>query len=179
MDILNESEFTLDEITHETLQCVRLNGKRILVYLILVLVVMALGVTSLILELRNDKSPVDSIVIICSLGIILLLLGYFKFFYPKTIKNNYDKNFGGNILFKYNFHINRLEVETTSVKANSKGVFKYDSLTRVVETPKVMRFYIQKRSFLPVKKENFNPNDYPKLKKALIDSGVKYKEAKK
>lgn len=179
MDILNESEFTLDEITHETLQCVRLNGKRILVYLILVLAVMALGITSLVIELVNDKSPVDSIVILCSLGIILLLLGYFKFFYPKTIKKNYDKNFGGNILFKYNFHINRLEVETTSVKAHSKGVFKYDSLTRVVETPKVMRFYIQKRSFLPVKKENFNPNDYPKLKKALIDSGVKYKEAKK
>lgn len=179
MDILNESEFTIDEITHETLMCVKLTGKRLLFYLILVLTVMALGVTALILELMNNKSVTDSIVIICSLSIIILLLGYFKFFYPKTIKKSYVKNFGGNILFKYNFHINRLEVETTSVNASSKGVFKYDSLTKVVESPKVMRFYIQKRSFLPVRKDNFNPNDFPKLKKALIDSNVKYREVKR
>ena len=179
MDIINESDFTLDEITHETLMCVKLNGKRLLFYLILVLVVMGLGITALVLELTNGKSAVDSIVIICSLSIIVLLLGYFKFFYPKTIKKGYDKNFGGTIHFKYNFHINRLDVESSSVKANSKGTFTYASLNKVVETPVVMRFYIQKRSFLPVKKENFNPNDFPKLKKALIDSGVKYKEAKK
>ena len=179
MDIINESEFTIDEITHETLMCVRLNGKRLLFYLTLVLIVMALGITSLILEIVNHKSTVDSIVIICSLGIILLLLGYFKFFYPRTIKNSYVKNFGGNIFFKYNFHINRLDVETTSVYASSKGVFKYESLTRVVETPEVLRIYIQKRSFLPVKKENFNPNDFPKIKKALIDSKIRYKEAKR
>ena len=74
MDIINESEFTIDEITHETLMCVRLNGKRLLFYLTLVLIVMALGITSLILEIVNHKSTVDSIVIICSLGIILLLL---------------------------------------------------------------------------------------------------------
>ena len=179
MDIINESEFTIDEITHETLMCVRLNGKRLLFYLLLVLAVMSLGVVALVLELMNNKSVVDSIVIICSLSIIILLLAYFKFLYPKTIKKSYMKNFGGNILFKYNFHINRLDVESTSVKANSKGVFKYESLTKVVETPEVMRFYIQKRNFLPVKKANFNPNDFPKLKKALIDSNVKYKESKR
>ena len=53
MDIINESEFTIDEITHETLMCVRLNGKRLLFYLTLVLIVMALGITSVILEIVN------------------------------------------------------------------------------------------------------------------------------
>ena len=88
MDILNESEFTIDEITHETLMCVKLTGKRLLFYLVLVLTVMALGVTALILELMNNKSVVDSVGIICSLSIIILLLGYFKFLYPKSIKKS-------------------------------------------------------------------------------------------
>ena len=38
MDIINESEFSVDEITKETIKCMKLSGKRLLFLIIIALV---------------------------------------------------------------------------------------------------------------------------------------------
>ena len=179
MDIVNDSEFSLDEIQKETLKVVRMGGKPLIIYLLTTLSAILFVIGFMIYSIADGKKVSDLVVILICLVIIMLMLLYFKFMYPKTIKKQYEKNFGGNIKFHYVFHINRVSVETSSPNTSSKGTFTYDSLYKIVEGPTTIRFYIAKGNFLPVIKANFNEFDYKKIMQVLHETKVKYKYSKR
>lgn len=176
MDVVNESEFTLDEITDETLKCVRLGGKRVIIYIIIVGIALISCIVGLIVSNFNKKALTDFIIIGICLLIMLFILIYFLAFYPKRIRKTYEESFGGSVKFKYIFHINRLECIAETVKQSGKNIYTYDALRKVIETNTTLRIYINKNNFLPVKKECFIPNEFEKIKKAMLNSNVKYKE---
>lgn len=179
MDIYNDSEFSIDEITSETVKVLRLGGKSLIIYLLTCFCAVLFTIGFMIYSIVDGKSVQDIIVILICLVIILGLLLYFKFGYPKSIKKQYEKNFGGNIIFHYTFHINRVDVESTSPITNSKATFTYESLNKIVEGPTMLRLYIAKRNFLPVRKDAFSESDYIKINKVISEAKVKHKIVKR
>ena len=174
MNIVNESEFSVDEITKETIKCMRLSGKRLLFLILLVSVFVCLGIAGVIYSVIQKKNVSDFAVILGCFVILLLMLLYFKFMHPTSIRRSYVKEFGEVITFSYVFHINRVDCKTTSVNSTSKAVFKYEELKKVVEDKGILRLYIGKRNFIPVKMENFKDNEYEKIKKSFDNLNVKY-----
>ena len=179
MDINNESEFSVDEISKETLKVLRIGGKQLILYIVLAAAALAGLVGFMIYALSIGKKVTDLIVLVICIVIILLMLLYFELGYPKTIKKQYEKNFGSHIKFNYVFHINRVSVESTSDITSSKGTFTYESMYKIVEGPNTIRLYIAKRNFLPVKKSGFSESDYKKIMQVLQEAKVKYKVSKK
>ena len=148
MDIVNESEFTVDEITKETIKCMRLSGKRLLFLILLVSVFVCLGLAGLIYSLIQKKNVADFAVIMSCFIILLLMLLYFKFLHPRSVRSGYVKEFGEIITFSYIFHINRVDCKTISVNSTNKATFKYEDLKKVVEDNGIARLYIGKRNSL-------------------------------
>lgn len=179
MDIYNDSEFSIDEITSETVKVLRIGGTALIIYLLTSLAAVLCTTGLMIYSIVAGKGVQDLIILLVCFVIIFGLLLYFKFGYPKTIKKQYEKNFGGNIVFHYTFHINRVNVESSSPITSSKATFTYESMTKIVEGPTIIRLYIAKRNFLPVKKESFSQSDYEKISKVIAESKVKYKTTKK
>jgi hypothetical protein len=176
MDVINESTFSIDEISDITIKCYKLSGKRLWIYIILVLLSIVTCAIGLILAKVDGKKVTDFILIGVCLFIILFILIYFLVLYPKRIRKSYVDAFGDKVWFKYIFHINRVDVITDPNKENEKSVFTYNLLKKVVETDDILRIYIAKNNFLPVKKENFVPNEFIKIKKAMQNSKLKYIE---
>lgn len=174
MDIINESEFTTEELTEQTLKCVRLSGKRLWVMIFITLAFAITGVVFAIVFAIKKLKYSDFLLIAGCFFILLLMLLYFKIFYPKSIKKNYEATFGNTIKYRFIFHINRVDCELNSLKEKSKGTFNYDSLSKIVEDNGILRLYIAKRNFLPVKIDNFIPDEFIKIKKAMQNSKTKY-----
>ena len=86
MDIVNDSEFSLDEIQKETLKVVRMGGKPLIIYLLTTLSAILFVIGFMIYSIADGKKVSDLVVILICLVIIMLMLLYFKFMYPKTIK---------------------------------------------------------------------------------------------
>lgn len=176
MDINNESVFTIDELTKETMKCVRLRGWRIWLFIGLIIMSMGFGIAGLVYAIVKSMKITDFIVILVCLFIILLMLLYFLIYYPKAIKKNYIKTFKDYANFRYVFHINRFECYTNTENSVIESKFNYDELYKAVEDNGVLRVYIAKRNFLPVKIDKFENTDYDKIKKALKNSkGGKFK----
>jgi len=176
MDVINECEFSVDELTKVTLKCLKLRGARIWLFISITLLSIGFGFVALFLAIHNKKNVSDAILILVCLAIILLMLLYFVFIYPKSIKKNYTRNFKDGIKYKYTFHINRVDLESEVYNGNTKATFTYDSLVKIVEDNTYLLLYIAKRNFLPVKKEAFVPNEFEKIKKAMQNSKAKYIE---
>ena len=176
MDVINESEFSIDEITKETIKCVRLGGKRTWIYLALIIISFIFCIVGLVLAKFNGKAITDFIIIGICLIIIAAILIYFIALYPKRIRSTYEKQFGSSVKFKYVFHINRFDCYADTEKQNAKSTYTYDSLIKIVETSTILRIYISKNNFLPVKKECFDQSEFEKIKKAMLNSKLKYKE---
>lgn len=174
MDIINESEFTTQELTEQTLKCVKLAGKRLWVMIFITLAFAITGVVFAIVFASKNLKYSDFLLIAGCFLILLLMLLYFKIFYPRSIKKNYDNTFGDSIKYKFTFHINRVDCELNSLKEKSKGTFNYDSLTKIVEENGIIRLYIAKRNFLPVKISGFVPDEFIKIQKAMQNSKTKY-----
>ena len=174
MDVVNESEFSVDEITKETIKCMRLSGIRLVILIIIVSIFVALGAAGLIYSIIVQKNVSDFAVIMSCFIILLLMLLYFKFMHPKTIKKGYLSDFGDSIRFQFVFHINRFDCKTISAKSTTKGTFKYEELKKIVEDKGILRLYIAKRNFIPVRLENFKDNEFEKIKKAFDNLKVKY-----
>lgn len=174
MDVANESEFTVDEITKETIKCMKLSGKRLLFLIILVLLFVGLGIAGLIISIIQKKNIADFAMILGCFVILLLMLLYFKFMHPKSLKRNYMNEFGEVIRFKYVFHINRLDCQTISAKTRNKATFTYDSMQKIIEDNGMLRLYIAKRNFLLARISEFDSNDFEKIKKAMMNSKAKY-----
>ena len=176
MDVINESEFSIDEIVKETLKCVKLGGKKLFIYIALVVISFIFCIVGLVLAKFNNKAITDFIVIGICLLIILAILIYFLVFYPKSVRKTYEKTFGSSVRFKYVFHINRFDCYADTEKQNAKSTYNYDSLIKVIETKDILRIYIAKNNFLPVKKECFKSDEFEKIKKAMLNSKLKYKK---
>lgn len=176
MDVVNECEFSVDELTKVTLKCLKLRGVRIWLFISITLLSIGFGFVALFLALHNKKNISDAILILVCLFIILFMLLYFVFIYPKSIKKNYAKNFLNGIKYKYTFHINRVDLESEVYNGNTRATFNYDNLIKVVEDNNYLLLYIAKRNFLPVKKEAFIENEFIKIKKAIKNSKTKYIE---
>ena len=176
MDVINESEFSIDEITSETLKCVRLGGKRLWIYISLVIISFIACIVGLIMAKFNKSAITDFIIIGICLLIMLGILIYFLVGYPKRIRKTYEKTFGSSVKFKYIFHINRFDCYADAEKQNAKSTYTYDSLIKIIETKETLRIYISKNNFLPVKKSSFNQDEFGKIKKAMLNSKLKYKE---
>ena len=174
MDILNESEFSVDEITKETIKCMKLSGKRLLFLIIIVAVFVCLGIAGVVFSAVQKKNVSDYAVILGCFVILLLMLLYFKFIHPRSIRSGYLKQFGETITFVYAFHINRVDCKSISVNSTSKEVFKYVELKKVVEDHGILRLYIGKRNFVPVKLNQFKDNEYEKVKKSFDNLNIKY-----
>ena len=89
MDINNESEFSLDEITKITIKNSKLGGKTYWVYLLSVITVMIATLVLIIIMAVNNKKIADLIAIEGCFSLIILMLLYFKLLYPKSIKKQY------------------------------------------------------------------------------------------
>ncbi len=174
MDIINESEFSKEELAKITLKSTRLGGKAYWIYLISTIAVMIATLVIMIIMINQKKKYGDLIAIEGCFLIIVLILLYFKLIYPKTIKKQYQKVFGDTIHFKYTFHINRFDCEATSDNHHSKATFPFDKLYKIIDKNGIMRIYIEKRNFFPVIKGNFNSDDYKKLDQILAESKVRY-----
>ena len=174
MDINNESEFSLDEITKITIKNSKLGGKTYWVYFLSVISVMIATLVLIIIMAVNNKKITDLIAIEGCFLLILLMLLYFKFLYPKSVKKQYKQNFGDNIKFSYVFHINRVDCHTSSMEYDAKATFHYDKMLKIVEEKDIYKLFIAKGNFLPVRKECFNANDFIKFEQVLKDVKVKY-----
>ena len=174
MDLINESEFSLDEITDVTIKNSKLGGKTYWIYMITVLSVMIATLVLIIIMAVNNKRIGDLIAIEGCFLIIVLMLLYFKFLYPKSVKKQYKQNFGDGIKFSYVFHINRVDCHTSSMEYDAKATFHYDKMLKIIEEKDLFKFFIAKGNFLPVKKANFSTNDFNKLEQVLKDVKVKY-----
>lgn len=174
MDVINESEFSIEELTKQTLKSIRLSGKRLLILIFLDIAFIIAGLVLSIIAIVNKQKFVDFLVISSCFVIMLLMLLYFKFGYPKSIKKTYKNNFGEGVKYKYVFHINRFDCNLISLEGNNKATINYDALKKIVEDRGIIRLYIEKRNFLPVKIENFKPDEFIKIQKAMQNSKTKY-----
>lgn len=174
MDIINESEFSTEELTKQTLKCIRLAGRRLWIMIFITIAFIITGIVCAIIAANKNMKYTDFIVIAACFFIILLMLLYYKLLYPKSIKKNYDNTFGDVVRYRFVFHINRVDCQLNSLKEKSKATFNYDSLNKIVEDNGIIRLYIAKRNFLPVRIDNFKPDEFIKIKKAMQNSKAKY-----
>ena len=174
MDVINESEFSVEELTKQTLKSIKLSGKRLLILIFLDVAFIIAGFVLTIIAAVNKQKFVDYIVISSCFIIMLFMLLYFKLGYPNSIKKTYRKNFGDGVHYEYVFHINRFDCTLISLEGKNKATINYDSLKKIVEEEDVLRLYIEKRNFLPVKIANFKPNEFVKIQKAMQNSKAKY-----
>lgn len=174
MDVINESEYSTLELTKQTLKCLKLAGKRLWIMIFLTIAFIITGIVCAIIAASNKMKYTDFIIIAASFFIILLMLLYYKIWYPKSIKKSYDNTFGDTVKYKFIFHINRFDCELNSLKEKSKATFNYDSLKKIVEDNGIIRLYIAKRNFLPVRIDNFKKDEFIKIQKAMQNSKTKY-----
>lgn len=173
MDIENRTELSVEDLVSETMKGTSLSRKK-LIYVILFLVFfLLLCIAAVVRDLVNKTNMKTSFVLLGLVFLFFVFVLVLYFVYPKILKRNYTKSFGPKgIVYNYIFHINRVDVNT---KFN-KGKVYYDQLKKIVETNEFIRLYVDKQTFFIVRKECFNPNDFIKIKKALVDSKTKYIE---
>ena len=179
MDVENKSEFTVDELTKQTLKCIKLSGIRLWIMIFITIAFIISGIVCAIISASKNIRYTDFLIISGCFFIIFLMLLYYKIGYPRSIKKNYYNTFGEMVKYEFVFHINRFDCELESKEGINKATIKYDDLKKIVEDNGVIRLYIAKRNFLPVKIDKFIPNEFVKIQKAMQNSKTKYIIAKK